>query len=85
MRIIIAEGLCAGPRGGEGPWKGVDATLRDLCVQCKSFRSAEFRWSFENKQINKSLVKGNPLYKEILYIGKSFIPGEPLVNTMGKR
>ena len=31
----------------------------------------------------KPLKSGNPLYKEIQYKGKSFIQGEPLVNTMG--
>ena len=31
----------------------------------------------------KSLVNGNPLYKEIPHTGKSFIQGEPLVNIRG--
>ena len=31
----------------------------------------------------KSLVNGDPLYKEIPHTGKSFIQGEPLVNTRG--
>ena len=30
----------------------------------------------------KPLIHGNPLYKDIHYNGKSFIQGEPLVNTM---
>ena len=31
----------------------------------------------------KPLLKGNPLYKELHYNGKSFIQGEPLMNIRG--
>ena len=31
----------------------------------------------------KPLLKGNPLYKELHYNGKSFIQGEPLINIRG--
>ena len=33
--------------------------------------------------VKKSLVNGNPLYKEIPHTVKQFIQGEPLVNVRG--